>query len=240
MAQADQQLQNESLKVNNVHFRWMGSNAPIASLKANDPHFELAAEMAGAKTRSIKYTHLGWLQRWLAPKLGLRPFNWFQVTLYSGKQRLTHDVLLGAHLLYGVSYDYRCSLMPHIGQACRSFITQVTKATTTDIVVHVTRCPDADCEAALKLSCWHTDAKMWDKYCNNVVYMINAATRFDYAFCSASLKMRQNELVAIAALNANKGNAQFVSPALWNKPSFVLKAAALGLDFSTYLDQHQR
>jgi hypothetical protein len=223
MAQADQQVQNEELTVPNVHFRWLGSNAPIASLKASDPLF-----YDGGKNDDLAS-----LRDWLVPKLGLQPKYWYQVTLYFGNRRLTHDVLLGAHLHFIYrKISYLHSLMPHIGEANESFVMQL-KTTTTNMVVHVTCCSDADCEAAELLRCSCLD--VWDDYCNNVAYIINAVTRFDDALGSASLKMQQNELVALAALDANVSNAQFVSPALWDKPSFVLKAAALRLDFSTYL-----
>ena len=241
MAQADQQQQEDAGPL--VHFRWMGSNVLIASLKTDDPLFYSdypCKQMYG-------------LQAWLAPKLGAT--NWFQVTLYVGEKRVTHDVLLGAHFYYTDKFRhpsscercYRHSLMPPIEEACQSFGMQLTKATT-DVVVHVTRCSEADCNAASSLvsnSCrdfndyalWKdapfTD--VWNKYSNNVAYMINAVTRFYYAFSYASLKMRQNELVAIAALKRADMNAQFVSPALWNMPSFVLKAKTARGNFSSYL-----
>jgi hypothetical protein len=48
--------------------------------------------------------------------------------------------------------------------------------------------------------------------------------------------MRQNELLALAALKSDICNAKFVSSVLWNKPSFVLKAAAsTNHDLTKYL-----
>jgi hypothetical protein len=166
-------------------------------------------------------------------------------------------VLLGSHLFNGTDYGYRRSLMPHIGEACQSFVTQLTQETTADIVVHVTRCSDADCDAPLLLvrdwrpafyshllfrnavelqqkNVTFTDA--YYKYCNNVAFMINVmVTKFD-SFSHAPSKMRQNELLAMAALKISYKNAELVSPVLWNKPNFVLKAAALDVaDLTKYL-----
>jgi hypothetical protein len=77
---------------------------------------------------------------------------------------------------------------------------------------------------------------VWNKYCNNVAFMINAVTRLNDAFGRAPLEMRQNELLAMAALKSKKSNAQLISPVLWNKPSFVLKAAATSRH--TYLTKY--
>jgi hypothetical protein len=66
--------------------------------------------------------------------------------------------------------------------------------------------------------------------------MINFVATESDAFRNAPPKMRQNELLALAALKEDTGNAEFVSSVLWNKPSFALKAAALtNLDLSEYL-----
>ena len=245
MAQADQQQQKDAAP--HVHFRWMGSNVLVASLKTDDLLFY----------SEYPCKQMFHLQAWLAQKLGTT--NWFQVTLYVGEKRVTHDVLLGAHLYHAhssrshlhPSFCERChrySLMPQIEAACQSFVMHLNKATT-DVVVHVTRCSEADCNAALSLvrdSCVDfseyalgqdaVNTDVWNKYSNNVAYMINTVTRFHSAFSYASLKMRQNELVASAALKRSFFNAQFVRPALWSKPSFVLKATALTRgNFSSYL-----
>jgi hypothetical protein len=127
MAQTDQQLQNGKDVTVTVHFRWMGSNAPIASLEANDSLFYSDTALDDLYS----------LRKWLAPKLGSqptgsqptgsRPTQWYQVTLYSGNKRLTHDVLLGVYLstdFYDDDDDSECKLdfkrragmMPHIGR----------------------------------------------------------------------------------------------------------------------------
>ena len=224
-----------------VHFRWIGSNAPVASLLVNDRLFD---------SRDPHF-----LQKALAPKLGLLPERWYQVTLYWSAQRLTPDVLLGFERRYMSivqRYHYVRRLMPQTTTAWHSFVAQLHDASK-DIVVEVTRCSDADVEAAASItkSCywrrfdsWRSaqqDAgakNLWKKYSNNVAFMINVVTAWNYGvYENASTKMQQNELFALAALDKHWINAKVVSQELWNKPSFVVKAAANHKDcyFGCYL-----
>ena len=192
----------------NVHFRWIGSNKHVATAPVN---FVIP--------KSTEF-----LQSWLAPQLGLAPKKWGQVTVYSGKYRLTNDVLLG------VPADSSCSDGGMGTSAAWKSFRQHAKTATQDLVLHVTRCSEADCNAARSLAVIrdynNADLQaLLKKYANNVAFMVNAVLHWPIVFKHAPKSMQKNELFAAAAVFSSKDNAPLIDPDLWTKPSFVIRAA---------------
>ena len=222
----------------------MGSNAPIASATIDDPLFCNLDTVDSLRQR---------LQTWLAPKLGLQQERWPQVTLYFGAQRITPDVLLGAHLLHhgdATRSCYRVSLMPQVNHACRSFMAQLDDATIENTVLHATKCPNADFNAAALLYAYRNGSfnknclvPLVKKYGNNVAFMIAAADQWPCSVYElATPVMQKNELFATTAVAALGYKSQpLVCPDLWNKPSFVVRAARNAFyDWSGHINEFRR
>ena len=180
------------------------------------------------------------LQSWLAPQLGVAPEKWYQVTIYRGEHRLTHDVLLGVP--FALCCTYGCAhFMPQVAEAWQSVV-QHTKTATADVVLHVTRCSDADCDAVLALAtCSGAEnaesAALLKKYASNVAFMIHAVVIWPHVFEQATKSMQKNEFFAAAAVYSSSNNAPLIDPDLWKKASFVVQAARNDASASTVL-QH--
>ena len=210
----------------NVHFHWMGSNKHIATTPANNK----------ALFGHSLATHL---QLGLAPQLGLEQQQWYQVTVYFDQRRLTNDALI--YRPDPINFPpFYASYIPQTAEAWQSFLKHAAAATA-DIVLLVTRCSSAYCNAAHVLasaSAYNSDVQtMLSKYANNVAFMIRAVSKWpDQVFKQATESMQRNELFAATAVTATRRVAPLIDPQLWRKASFVLLAACNNnADFRTVL-----
>lgn len=127
-------------------FRLLGSNALITSVPIKAYlDLVLPVTLCGADNR---YTLL---QSCVAAKLGL-PRN-CQVTIHYNGMRLTPDVLLGAYSQSADNYHhYKLLAAKLVKEAWQCFEAQLKTAATGDLELNVTRCSDADIDAAQLLA----------------------------------------------------------------------------------------
>lgn len=219
-------------------FRLLGSNALITSVPIKAYlDLVLPVTLCGADNR---YTLL---QSCVAAKLGL-PRN-CQVTIHYNGMRLTPDVLLGAYSQSADNYHhYKLLAAKLVKEAWQCFEAQLKTAATGDLELNVTRCSDADIDAAQLLaqknsvtfrSWWFNQQaematgvdNLLKRYGNNTAFMINVMMQWynNDVYEVVSPLMQRNELFAAAAIAINPGNAKLISPQLWNSASFVVRSA---------------